>query len=151
MARRPFLPLFVAAIAAVTLVACGSEDDSAVPTAPTEASGAPAAQGVVQVSPAEGSALIASKGAALTIIDVRTPEEYAAGHIEGAVNMDVEGGRFSALIADLPTDAEYIVYCRSGRRSALAAQAMQQAGFATIYDLGGLVDWQAAGLPIVTG
>lgn len=151
MARRPFLPLLIVGLAAVSLVACGSEDVSDVPTAPTEASGAPVAQGVVPVSPAEGSALIESMGAALTIIDVRTPEEFAAGHLEGAVNMDVEGGQFSTLIADLPKDGEYIVYCHSGRRSAIAADAMAQAGFATIYDLGGIADWQAAGLPIVTG
>jgi phage shock protein E len=105
----------------------------------------------VKVAPADGAALIDSMGAELTIIDVRTPEEFAAGHLDGAVNYDIEGGQFSALIADLPTDGAYIVYCHSGRRSAIAAQTMIDAGFTTVYDLGGIVDWQAAGLPVVTG
>lgn len=129
--------------------ACGGDDAGSGTTAAAVTDGVNA--GAVQVAPADGAALIESMGAELTVIDVRTPGEFAAGHLEGAVNMDVEGGQFSALIADLPTDGAYMVYCQSGRRSALAAQAMIDAGFTQVYDLGGIADWQAAGLPVVTG
>ena len=44
-----------------------------------------------------------------------------------------------------------MVYCHSGRRSAIAADAMVAAGFTQVYDVGGIADWEAAGLPVVTG
>lgn len=130
--------------------ACGG-DDTAADTTSVPAVSDVAATGAVKVSPTDGAALIESMGTELTVIDVRTPAEFAAGHLDGAVNMDVEGGQFSAMIADLPKDAAFMVYCQSGRRSALAAQAMVDAGFTEVYDLGGIADWQAAGLPVVTG
>ena len=51
----------------------------------------------------------------------------------------------------LDPSATYIVYCQSGRRSALAAAAMVEAGFTQVFDMGGIQDWLAAGLPVVTG
>jgi rhodanese-related sulfurtransferase len=105
----------------------------------------------VVVGPQEGQALIASMGAALTIIDVRTPEEFAGGHIDGAINIDLDGGGFSTAIAGLDPTAAYIVNCRSGRRSAMAVDAMVAAGFTHVYDLGGIQAWQDAGLPVVVG
>jgi rhodanese-related sulfurtransferase len=90
--------------------------------------------------------------AEVMVIDVRTPEEFAAGHLEGAVNLNVEDGTLQAELADLDPGAEYIVYCRSGRRSAIAAEAMAAAGFTSVTDLGALNDAAAeTGLPIVTG
>lgn len=85
----------------------------------------------------------------ITVIDVRTPEEYAAGHVDGAINIDVEGPGFDQRIAELDPTATYAVYCRSGRRSALAADAMEKAGFTAIINLsGGIGDLQAAGAPL---
>ncbi len=142
-------------LCSVVAVGCGSDGDSSVAstaapsTAPTTA--APVGAPAVLLSPQEGAALIASMGPALTLIDVRTPEEFAAGHIEGAINFDLEGGQFSAQIAPLDRSATYAVYCHSGRRSALAAQAMTDAGFNQLYDIGGLQDWVNAGLPVVAG
>lgn len=86
-----------------------------------------------------------------TVIDVRTPAEYAQGHVDGAVNIDVEGATFQADIAQLDKGGTYAVYCHSGRRSALATDAMGQAGFTNVYNLnGGIADLQAAGAPMVT-
>ena len=86
------------------------------------------------------------------VVDVRTPGEYAAGHVDGAVNIDVESADFATQIATLPKDTTYAVYCRSGRRSALATDQMADAGFTTLVNLqGGVADLQAAGAPIVTG
>lgn len=81
------------------------------------------------------------------VIDVRTPAEYSAGHIAGAQNIDVEAAGFDQEIATLDKTAKYFVYCRSGRRSAIAAQKMADAGFTDIVDGGGLEDLVGAGAP----
>ncbi len=87
---------------------------------------------------------------ATRIIDVRTPEEFAAGHISGATNLDYEGGALVAGLAGLDKDAAYSVYCHSGRRSALAALAMREAGFSNVTDLGGIeAAAKTLALPIV--
>jgi len=112
--------------------------------------GATACSGGIAVStvdPTAASALI-SKGA--TVIDVRTPAEFAAGHIPQALNIDVQAADFEQRIRQLPTDASYVVYCRSGNRSAAAAKQMADIGFTQVKDLGGLATWADAGLPVVT-
>jgi rhodanese-related sulfurtransferase len=83
-----------------------------------------------------------------TIIDVRTPEEYEQAHVVGAINIDVESPDFAEQIAELDPDESYLVYCRSGRRSALAAQQMAEAGFTDITDGAGLADLARAGAPV---
>ncbi len=84
-----------------------------------------------------------------TVIDVRTPAEYAAGHVAGAINMDVEAPGFDAQVGALDKSASYEVYCHSGRRSQLAADRMTQAGFTSVTNLqGGIADLQAAGAQI---
>lgn len=86
----------------------------------------------------------------VVVIDVRTPQEYAAGHVDGAVNIDVEAPDFSTRIGDLDPAGTYALYCRSGNRSAVAAGTMAEAGFTDIHNLkGGISDLQAAGAPIV--
>lgn len=77
----------------------------------------------------------------LIIVDVRTQEEYDAGYIEGAVlipDFDIET-KAESLLPD--KDATILVYCRSGRRSALAAQKLVELGYQNIYDFGGIIDW----------
>ena len=76
------------------------------------------------------------KDATPTIIDVRSREEFAAGHLEGAINLDYEGGTLEAELGSLDQDVAYIVYCQSGRRSALATTLMKDAGFTSVTDLG---------------
>jgi len=83
-----------------------------------------------------------------TVIDVRTPGEYAAGHIAGAINIDVEASDFATRIATLDKGAPYLVYCQSGRRSAIAARTMTDAGFSDVADGGGMDDLIAAGAPV---
>ena len=79
------------------------------------------------------------------VIDVRTPAEYAAGHIAGAQNIDVEAADFGTRIATLDKKGAYLVYCHSGRRSGLAADQMAKAGFTDIVDGGAMADLVAAG------
>ena len=87
-----------------------------------------------------------------TIIDVRTPAEYAEGHLDGAVNVDVQDqALFTAALTDLDPDGAYVVYCRSGNRSAAATAQMIDAGFTDVTDAGGLqAAADATGLEIVT-
>lgn len=70
-------------------------------------------------------------------IDVRTSEEFASGHLEGAINMDVTDAGFAEALESLDPEDSYAVYCRSGNRSAQAAALMQSAGL-TVTDLGSL-------------
>ncbi|MBV6728983.1 rhodanese-like domain-containing protein [Nocardioides daeguensis] len=87
--------------------------------------------------------------ATTTVVDVRTAEEFAAGHLEGAVNIDVSAPDFEAQLAQLDPAATYIVYCHSGNRSAQATAAMAALGFAEVVDAGGIEHAAAAtGLPI---
>jgi rhodanese-related sulfurtransferase len=87
-----------------------------------------------------------------TVIDVRTPAEFAAGHLQGAINIDVESPTFVAGIDALSKSGSYAVYCHSGRRSALASDQMSSAGFTSITNLqGGLADLQSAGGVITSG
>ncbi len=81
------------------------------------------------------------------IIDVRTYGEYASGHLQGALNIDVESGAFDSGIANLDKNATYALYCRSGRRSTLAAERMAEAGFTKIinFNNGGFDQLAAAG------
>ena len=72
------------------------------------------------------------------ILDVRTPEEYAAGHLEGATLLDFNGGEVAAAIPNLDPEAEYVVYCRSGNRSSQATAMMEKAGFTNVVNLGSL-------------
>ena len=72
------------------------------------------------------------------IIDVRSEQEYSAGHLEGARLLDLNSGEFAAALPDLDPDAEYIVYCRSGNRSGQAEAMMKDAGFQNVTNLGSL-------------
>mgnify|MGYP006268233011 CR=1 FL=1 len=87
----------------------------------------------------------------VVLVDVRTPAEFAAGHIAGAINIDFESGNFSADIASLDKSKSYAVYCRSGNRSGQATALMAKSGFTSIFNLdGGLINWQGAGMSVVT-
>lgn len=84
------------------------------------------------------------------VIDVRTPAEYAEGHLDGAVNIDYESGHFASEITKLDPAGTYVLYCRSGNRAGKALTEMQAAGFANVTNVGGYVDASAAtGLPLV--
>jgi phage shock protein E len=83
------------------------------------------------------------------VVDVRTPAEYATGHLEGAVNIDFQSPSFGAEVSGLDSDADYVVYCQSGNRSAQAASAMVAADL-SVQDAGGIDEAAGAtGLPVV--
>jgi len=87
----------------------------------------------------------------VTLLDVRTPAEFAAGHIAGAINIDFESGEFKQDIQALDKTKTYAVYCRSGNRSGQATSIMAKDGFGSVFNLnGGVIDWTALGQPLVT-
>lgn len=84
------------------------------------------------------------------ILDVRTAEEFASGHLEGAEMLDFNGGEVAGALPTLDPGAEYLVYCRSGNRSGQAVALMQQAGFTNLTNLGSLEQAaQATGIAII--
>jgi rhodanese-related sulfurtransferase len=83
------------------------------------------------------------------ILDVRRPEEFTAEHLENAVNVDYEASDFREKANQLDKDKTYLLYCRTGRRSAEAAAIMKELGFQRIYDMGGIQSWKEAGYPTV--
>jgi rhodanese-related sulfurtransferase len=76
------------------------------------------------------------------LVDARTPEEYSEGHIPGAVNIDVKSADFDTQIATLNPDRPVAVYCRSGRRSKLAAERMTNAGLQVTELSEGILSWK---------
>ena len=88
-------------------------------------------------------------GADTVVVDVRTPAEYASGHLEGAVNIDFQSPSFEDEVSELDSDADFVVYCQSGNRSAQAVSAMADADL-TVQDAGGIDEAaKATGLPVV--
>ena len=85
------------------------------------------------------------------LVDVRTPEEYAAGHLPGALNIDVlADGFIDQARADLDPARPVMVYCRTGKRSVDAAKRLAASGFQACNLLGGYVGWTSAGLPALS-
>ena len=87
-------------------------------------------------------------GTAPLVLDVRTPEEFAAGHVPGAVLIPHD--QLEARIAELGEPREVVVYCRSGRRSGLAEPVLEAHGFRVSQLEGSWNAWSAAGLPAET-
>ena len=135
-------------LAAAPLAACSSSSSpDATPPATAGAAAIPATGRTV-----DAAAFQAAIGTGKTVLlDVRTPAEYAAGHLEGAKNIDVESPDFTTQIAGLDKSATYALYCRSGNRSGVAMATMSGAGFTNVFHLGGgITAWQGAGLPVST-
>ena len=103
---------------------------------------------VVTLSARDFKSTLASKPDAV-LVDVRTPDEFSEGIIEGAINIDFKDPSFGEKISALDKDKTYFVYCLSGKRSGDAAKQMESAGFKSIYLLkGGYKDWKNEGLEI---
>lgn len=138
-----------AAVLTFGLAACSSDTKDAI-----SVTAGPTADAV----PANGSSLDAADFAAAakikgtTILDVRTPAEFAQGHLEGAVNMDVESPDFTTQAASLDPQGTYAIYCHSGNRSKAAMNYLANNGFTSMFDLsGGIAAWEDAGGDTVTG
>ena len=98
------------------------------------------AKGFVSVGADEFAREIAKSG--VQLVDVRTAEEYAGGHIPNAVNMDVLSSDFAEKIATLDKERPVALYCRSGRRSKTAAEQAANLGYKVVELDGGINSWQ---------
>ncbi len=89
------------------------------------------------------------KGTNIVILDVRTPTEFAEGHMKGAVLLDYRAPDFADKVAKLDKSKLYLVHCAAGGRSARACTKMESLGFTNLVNLeGGLGAWQDAGKPV---
>ncbi len=85
----------------------------------------------------------------VTVLDIRTPKEFASKHIAGATNLDFFAGDFTAQLARLDRDKIYLLHCASGNRSRRALPAFEQLGFKEIIHLdGGIIAWEVKGHPV---
>ena len=116
-------------------------------TAPPETAG----QIIENVSPQEALNLIQENqnNPDFVILDVRTAEEVADGHIEEAINIDFYSETFRDELDRLDKDKTYLIYCRSGSRSGNALNIMEELNFREVYNMsGGIIEWKAEGLPL---
>jgi phage shock protein E len=136
--RRSLVAVLV--VASIVLAAgCGGDGGTAAPAAVIET-----------VAPADAAALIDSAPAGLVVLDVRTPDEFAAGHLAGAVNLDYYASDFPDSLAALDRLAPYVIYCRTGRRSAEVREMMREMGFLGVTEIdGGITAWVEESLPVV--
>ena len=82
----------------------------------------------------------------LVVLDVRTPEEYAGGHLENAINIDYKADSFRDRLGTLDKNKPYLVYCRTGKRSSESVKIMHDLGFTNVINLtGGITQWQSDG------
>jgi rhodanese-related sulfurtransferase/thiol-disulfide isomerase/thioredoxin len=133
-----FRSLLDQAAASVGTDSAGAEEDAA---------DAPA--GLRTVLADDAAALLADPPDDLVILDVRTPEEHADGHIADSQLIDFYEPDFSDRLADLDPTVPYVIYCRSGNRSGQTLTIMRELGFEDVTEVdGGIVQWQAGGHPL---
>ena len=103
----------------------------------------------VDVTVDKAAAMLAS-GEKVTVLDVRTPEEFSDGHLKDAVNVNFNGGDFEAQIAKLDPSKPYLVHCAAGGRSGKSMELFKKLKFTKIYHLvDGYNGWADAGKPVV--
>lgn len=106
-------------------------------------------EAVQLVSASDAAELLDDTAAREVVLDIRTPDEYNDGHLANAVLIDFYEPDFRDMISGLDRDEDYVLYCRSGNRSAEAAKIMRELGFNSVDEVdGGIVAWLEAGLPV---
>ncbi len=133
---KKIITFFALALSLLMFSACAAPAAAAATPAPTSA---PAVE-YQKITAADAKARMES-GDEIVILDVRTQEEYDAGHIPGAILIPNETiiDQQPDLLPDL--NAEILVYCRSGNRSAQAAKKLIAIGYTNVFDFGGIIDW----------
>ena len=94
-----------------------------------------------EIKPIDVKSEINSPMSKMILIDVRTPEEYASGHINKSINIPIQIFEEEMKAKNYPKDSFIVVYCKSGVRSKKAAQILDSLGFTNVYTLGGIMDW----------
>jgi phage shock protein E len=128
-------------VAAALIALTGCSGGVSTSTGPTSSS---APNAGAALSPAEFAAAIKRPGT--VVVDVRTPAEFASGHLPGAINLDLTGGTFAGKLPTLAKGVTYALYCHTGNRSGQALAAMRAAGFTSVFHLsGGISAWTTSG------
>lgn len=143
--RRRGLRIVVPGLVLIALAACSGDESGSATAEPAAVAASDTSAPTAAGRPAAEAALAEQR----TVIDVRTPEEFAAGHIDGAARIGLEDPDFAGQIAELDPADTYVVYCRTGNRSAQAAGEMRALGL-DVYDGGGLDDMATAGWPVAS-
>lgn len=137
MKRSGLRSMMLVGLAAVLVAACGSGSGTTAVTIET-------------VSPARAAEIIAEGRPGLVLLDVRTPEEFAAGHLANAVNLDLYAPGFADALAALDRETPYVLYCRTDNRSTEVREMMRSLGFTEVHEIdGGIVAWAEEGRPFV--
>jgi len=107
------------------------------------------AQGQQKLEPAAFEKELQTSGAQAVLVDVRTPEEFGTGHLQGAQNIDFRAADFEAQINKLDPNKTVFLYCASGGRSEEAAALLTRKGFKSVREMkGGIIAWRNNGLPL---
>lgn len=125
--RASLAAVWVGVLALVTAACAGADDGSAT-----------------QLLAADEAVEVLDEGDT-TVIDVRTPEEFEEGHVDGARLIDFQSDDFEERVDELDRDEPYVLYCATGNRSGQAAEVMEELGFTEVLDAGGYDDLAAAG------
>ncbi|MCX6859777.1 MAG: rhodanese-like domain-containing protein [Verrucomicrobia bacterium] len=142
---KNLLCLLAASMASLCLPSTAADK----PAAKTPAE-APASKRFRNIDVAEWETL--RKDPKVVVLDVRTAEEFADGHMQGAINLDIRGGKFAETLAGLDKTKTYLVHCAVGGRSAKACGQMDGLKFEKVLNLsGGITAWEAAGHKPVKG
>lgn len=132
----------VAVLCPALFTACDSAGPPSSAAAPT--AGASAAE--IRHVDAAGAAALLREQRGVVVLDVRTPGEFAQGHLAGATNLDYNAAGFAQALAALDRDRTYLVHCASGGRSTRSLESFRQLGFKSVVHLdGGFNAWQKAG------
>lgn len=127
--RNKLIPLIVIMMSAMQSFGCSHSDN------------------IVSVSAVEFEKAI--KADSVQLLDVRSPQEFAEGHIAGAININVQSDDFRQRAdKELSKDSTILVYCRSGRRSMDAAETLTELGYKVVNLKGGIIEWNEKGLPV---
>lgn len=137
--KKLFILLTAALLTAIMMTAC-AENNNSRPIAAPETEAAQSALGYRQITQDEAQEMMRSESGYI-ILDVRTPDEYAEGHIPGAICISHDAIPTDDIPALPDKDQLIMVYCRSGRRSKLTAQQLADQGYTNVVEFGGIIDW----------
>lgn len=141
--RRSLFTVAAGLMSSAVLAACGSDDSGSASTS----SPATAAQPASAEFAAPAAAAVKAVAGGASLLDVRRLDEWEAGHARGAQLFTLSRLEAGEL-PDIAEGAKVFVYCRTGRRAAIAVKILKAAGFTDVTNIGGLADWKAAGGPL---
>jgi len=138
--KYPVVLILSVLLATAALLTVGCAEESEAPTQTIKDVTAKEAFNLIQENKSDPKFII---------VDVRTPQEFAEGHIENAINIDFRSDAFKDEVGNLDRTGKYLLYCRIGNRSRGALSVMTGLGFREVYHLSvGIIGWAEAGYPV---